>query len=48
MFSYLMGSFLDILSNYQALSAGLDDGDTLARFFGTMKHFNELNPIELS
>ena len=41
MFSYLMGSFIDILSTYQDLSADLDDGDTLAKFFGMLKHFND-------
>ena len=39
-FSYLMGSFIEILSKYQNLNAEIDDGETLAKFFGTMLHFN--------
>jgi hypothetical protein len=40
MFSYLMGNFIDILGSYQDLNAEFDDGDTLTKFFGAMKHFN--------
>lgn len=40
-FSYLMGNFIDILGTYQDLNKDLDDGDTLAKFFGMMKHFND-------
>jgi hypothetical protein len=47
MFSYLMGNFIDILGSYQNLNAELDDGDTLARFFGMMKHFNDDEPIKI-
>ena len=46
MFSYLMGSFITILANYQNLNADLDDGDTLARFFGTIAHFNDQKDTE--
>jgi hypothetical protein len=47
MFSYLMGNFIQILGSYQKLNADLDDGDTLAKFFGMMKHFNEDKPINI-
>jgi hypothetical protein len=46
MFSYLMGSFITILANYQNLNANLDDGETLAKFFGTMQHFNDQKGID--
>ena len=41
LFSYLMGNFIEILDGYQNLNKDLDDGDTLARFFGMMKHYND-------
>ena len=41
LFSYLMGNFIEILDEYQNLNKDLDDGDTLAMFFGMMKHYNE-------
>lgn len=40
-FSYIMGNFIDILSSFQTLLAGLDDGDNLSRFFGILKKFND-------
>lgn len=46
LFSFLMGSFIDILSTYQDLSANLDQGDTLSKFFGTLKHFHEEQDID--
>jgi hypothetical protein len=48
MFSYLMGNFIDILGTYNDLNADLDDGDNLSKFFGTMKHFNDGDDINLS
>ena len=45
MFSFLMGNFIDILGTYQDLNADFDDGDTLSKFFGTMKHFNDGDEI---
>lgn len=41
LFSYLMGNFIEILDEYQNLNKDLDDGDTLAKFFGMMKHYNK-------
>jgi hypothetical protein len=46
MFSFLMGNFIEILSTYNTLHANLDDGDTLAKFFGTLVHFNDGDPID--
>lgn len=45
-FSSLMGTFIDILGSYNNLSAEFDDGDTLTRFFGVLKHFNDEVPID--
>ena len=39
-FSYIMGNFISILDQYQKFNEELEDGDSLAKFFGTMKHFN--------
>lgn len=39
-FSYIMGVFLDLIDNYQALNMELDDGDRLTKFFGVIKFFN--------
>jgi hypothetical protein len=35
-FSYIMGEINEILTQYQALEAELDDGDQLTKFFGLM------------
>jgi hypothetical protein len=35
-FSYIMGNFIDILSQQQDYSASLDDGDNLTKFFGVI------------
>lgn len=40
MFSFLMGNFIEILGKYKDFNAEFDDGDTLSKFFGVMKHFN--------
>jgi len=41
MFSFLMGNFIEILGTFKDLTAEFDDGDTLSKFIGTMKHFND-------
>jgi hypothetical protein len=46
MFSFLMGNYIDILGTYTTLNADLDDGDTLANFFGMLVHFNKEKAIE--
>jgi uncharacterized membrane protein len=40
-FSFLIGNFIGILESYQELDMEFDDGDTLAKFFGMMKHYND-------
>jgi hypothetical protein len=45
-FSYIMGNFIDILSQAQNYSASLDDGDTLTKFFGIIQKFNLEKPLE--
>jgi hypothetical protein len=44
-FSYIMGNFIDILTQIQNYTASLDDGDTLTKFFGIIKKFNNDKPI---
>ena len=39
-FSYIMGIFIEILQSYQELSAELDEGDQLSKFFGLIRNFN--------
>ena len=45
-FSYIMGNFIDILSQAQSYSASLDDGDTLTKFFGIIQKFNLEKPLD--
>ena len=44
-FSYIMGEINEILTQYQALGADLDDGEQLTRFFGLMRQMNEGVPM---
>jgi len=44
-FSYIMGVFIEILQQYQAVTAAIDDYEKLSKFFGLMKHFNKGRPI---
>lgn len=44
-FSYIMGNFIDILSQFQSYQADLDDGDTLTKFFGVIYQFNGEKPL---
>ena len=44
-FSYIMGIFIAILEEYQNLNADFDEGDNLAKFFGTIRVFNKKVPI---
>ena len=39
-FSYIMGNFIEILSEFKEFHKELDDGDHLSKFFGTLKYFN--------
>jgi len=40
-FSYILGEFSLVLSQYQAVVAEIDDYECLSQFFGTMKHYNK-------
>lgn len=44
-FSYIMGTFIEILGDYQSLNADLDDGDSLTQFFLLLQKFNEDAPL---
>lgn len=44
-FSYMMGIFIEILSEYQNLNADLDEGDKLTQFFGVIAKFNDGLPL---
>jgi hypothetical protein len=46
-FSYIMGNFIEILSEFKEFHKEIDDGDNLSRFFGTLKYFNGQKDIEL-
>jgi hypothetical protein len=46
-FSYIMGNFIEILSEFKEFHKEIDDGDNLSRFFGTLKYFNGQRDIEL-
>lgn len=35
-----MGNFMEILSEYIEMTADLDDGDNLTKFFGCLKKYN--------
>jgi potassium voltage-gated channel Eag-related subfamily H protein 8 len=39
-FSYIMGNFIEILSEFKEFHQEIGDGDNLSKFFGTLKHFN--------
>jgi hypothetical protein len=38
--SIIMGNFMGILTDYLQMTAGLDDGDNLTKFFGCLKKYN--------
>lgn len=41
-FSYFMGTFIELLDKFQNLNQELDDGDTLSKFLGMIhQHFND-------
>ena len=46
-FSLIMANFMDILTNLQSFNSGFDDGDNLAKFFGTIKKFNNNETLDL-
>ena len=46
-FSYIMGNFIEILSEFKEFHKDIDDGDNLSRFFGTLKYFNGQAEIDI-
>ena len=46
LFSYVMGNFIEIIQEMKIFAADLEDADNLAKFFGTMKHFNTSVPMK--
>lgn len=47
-FSYIMGEFIEMISNVDIFGNKSADGDDLARFFGVLKKFNNNEDIELN
>jgi hypothetical protein len=39
-FSYCIAIFKEILADISTFNADLEDGDTLSKFFGVLKHYN--------
>jgi hypothetical protein len=39
-FSYIMGNFIEILSEFKEFHKDIGDGDNLSKFFGTLRYFN--------
>ena len=46
-FSIIMGNFSEILISFKSFNAGLDDGDNLTKFFGTIQRFNNMESIDI-
>ena len=46
-FSYIMGNFIEILDSFKALTAEIDEGEELAKFFGILKKFNRNKNVKL-
>ena len=46
-FSYIMGVFSEILSDFLALNEGVDHGDELTLFFGLIQKYNQSKPMAL-
>ena len=47
-FSYIMGSFIQILNVAKEFAAENEDGINLSKFFGTVRKFNNEEDIKLS
>ena len=39
-FSYIMGNFIEILAEFKEFNMDIGDGDSLSKFFGTLRYFN--------
>ena len=46
-FSYIMGNFIDIMNEFTIVTADINDGDNLTKFFGVLEKFNQNSPILL-
>lgn len=46
-FSFIMGKFIEMVDQIKEFNRGLDDGDSLSKFFGVIEKFNQKNPIQL-
>ena len=44
-FSYIMGSFIEVFKGFIHLNDTLDEGDQLLKFLGTLKKFNNNTPV---
>ena len=40
-FSFIMGNFAEILQVIMEIDCDLEEGDSLEKFFGTLKYFNK-------
>ena len=45
-FSYIMGNFIEILTESQNFNKDLEEDDLMNKFFGTLKRFNNDEPID--
>ena len=46
-FSIIMGSFTEILEEFQNFNKDIDDGDNLRRFFNLLQKYNNREPMDL-
>lgn len=47
MFSYVMGNYIEIIDEINSLDADFDDGESLSKWLGLIKRFNNGRPIPL-
>ena len=45
-FSYIMTQFIEILMNYQSVTADNEDSENLSKWFGLLAHFNSNMPLD--
>lgn len=44
-FSYIMGQFIEILMNFQTVTADNEDSESLSKWLGLLAHFNKNRPL---
>jgi hypothetical protein len=44
-FSYIMGQFIEILMNFQQVTADNEDSENLSKWLGLLAHFNKNRPL---